>query len=163
MTYLLRPFGKKLLPRLMLLVCLVALVSLVLGGDGRVAHATSMQAQTLANPVGLWNTQVHFLDCSYQGETEAGQLQINQSGALISITPYVGGGAWIASDTTKFYYAFTELIFVNGQMAVLIEVIQTGQMTSSTTFTSSGSGNSYDSHGNYLETCDTQTTATLAA
>lgn len=163
MIYLLRPFGKKLLLRLMLLACLVALVGLVLRGDGRAAHATSMQAQTLANPVGVWNIQVHFLDCSYQGETESGQIQLNLSGALVSISPYAGGGVWIATGDTTFDYDFTELIFVNGQLAVIVEVTQTAQLTSPTTFTSSGSGSSYDYHGNYLETCHTQTTATLAA
>ncbi|HLG62058.1 MAG TPA: hypothetical protein VKY19_09005 [Ktedonosporobacter sp.] len=162
MVHLLRPFGKKLLLRLTLLACIMALLGLVLGGAGRIAHATSMQAQTLANPVGIWNIQVYFLDCSFKGQTESGQLEMNASGAVVSISPYEGGGAWIPTGATTFDYDFTELIIVNGQLSAFVQVTQTGQVTSSTTYTSSGSGSSYDSHGNFLETCDTQTTATLA-
>lgn len=162
MAHLLRPFVKNLLPRLMLLACFVTLLGLFIRSDGQVAHATSMQTQNLANPVGVWNIQVHFLDCSMKGETESGQIQMSASGAVVSISPYEGGGAWIATGSTTFDYDFTELIIVNGQLVAFVMVTQTGQVTSSTTYTSSGSGDSYDSQGNYLETCHTQTTATLA-
>lgn len=162
MNHLLRLSRKNLLARLTLLACIVTLSVLFLGGDGRIAQATSMQGQTLADPVGVWNLQVYFQDCSYQGTTEAGQIQLNQSGAVVSISPYSGGGAWIPTGTSTFDYDFTELIFVNGQLAVFVVVTQNAQLTSSTTFTASGSGSSYDSHGNFLETCHTQTTATLA-
>ncbi len=165
MKHLSRPLGRNLLVRLMLLSCLVALLGLALGGDGQIAHATpkqARQAQSLANPVGTWNLQVFFLDCSRKGQTEPSQIEMDLSGAWVNYTPYPGGGTWYATGTSTFNYLFTEIIIVNGQFMGFVQVTQQAQLTSSTTYTASGSGSSYDSQGHFLETCDTQTTATLA-
>jgi hypothetical protein len=157
---------RKLLIRLMIFVCLMTLLSLVPGVTGQVVHATSrqdQQTQVLANPVGEWNLQVYFQDCSYQGQTQQSQIEMNQNGAWVNLTPYPGGGDWIATGTSTFDYGFTEVLLVNGQFVGYVQIVQQAQLTSSTAYTASGSGLSYDSNGNFLQTCHTQTTATLIA
>lgn len=157
MYHLSRLLKKNLIKRAMLFICVIALLSLGLGGARGVAHATSTQA----NPAGKWNLQVFFQNCSFQGEIEPSQILINVSGAVVSQTPYQGGGLWEATGLLTFDYGFTEMIYANGQFVAFVVVFQQAQLTSSTTFTASGLGVSYDAQGNYQQTCNTQTSGTL--
>lgn len=157
--------GSRLVRHVALVGLLVILGTLIMGdGHGHMAQAastSSTQAQTLANPVGTWSLQVHFLDCSRQGLTETSQAAMNPSGAWVNYLPYPGGGHWGAIDSATFFYGFTETLTVGGQYVAFVQVLQQAQMTSPTTYTASGAGMTYDAEGYYVETCDTQTTATL--
>lgn len=115
-----------------------------------------------ASVVGKWNLIVTFPD----GHTEASQVIFNRNGVFVNLTPGPGGGKWFPTEQDlTFRYIFSESILVNGTFTALVEVQQTGKLsTDGSTFTAEGTGSVYDpTTGNLFVVNHTTTVATRAS
>ncbi|MEV0388421.1 hypothetical protein [Nonomuraea sp. NPDC050643] len=130
---------------------------LTLGSVAGLAGSASGDAERLRSPVGTWAAVITLTSTN---ETERALFAIRADGSLtVTDGRRTGLGTW-QSTSTGFRYAFRHYT-VNAQGVFEWELrsVHDGQVTSSDTFTATGTGTAVDANGNVLGSAPTRVEA----